>query len=62
MKRPSKIQLSLLLMRLSIFVVMLMWTIDKFINPHHSAKVFEKFYYIPNSHLEQRKTKEALAV
>lgn len=46
MKRPSNLQLSLLLMRLSIFVVMLMWTIDKFINPHHSAKVFEKFYFI----------------
>jgi hypothetical protein len=23
-----------------------MWTIDKFINPGHSAKVFEKFYFI----------------
>ena len=46
MKQPSNLQLSLLLMRLSIFVVMLMWTIDKFINPNHSAKVFDKFYFI----------------
>ena len=46
MNRPSNLQLSLLLMRMSIFVVMLMWTIDKIINPSHSAKVFEKFYFI----------------
>jgi uncharacterized membrane protein YkgB len=25
---------------------MFMWTIDKFINPGHAAKVYEKFYYI----------------
>jgi hypothetical protein len=33
-------------MRIGIFVVMLMWTLDKFINPGHSAKIFEKFYFI----------------
>lgn len=42
----NKLSLSLLLMRLSIFVVMLMWTLDKFINPAHAAKVYEKFYFI----------------
>lgn len=46
MKRQSALPLSLFLMRISIFVVMLMWTLDKFINPGHSAKVFEKFYSI----------------
>lgn len=25
---------------------MFMWTIDKFINPGHASKVYEKFYYI----------------
>ena len=25
---------------------MFMWTIDKFLNPGHAAKVYEKFYYI----------------
>ncbi|MGB5261152.1 MAG: hypothetical protein WBO34_11610 [Gammaproteobacteria bacterium] len=25
---------------------MFVWTIDKFINPGHAAKVYEKFYYI----------------
>jgi uncharacterized membrane protein YkgB len=42
----GKLQLSLLLLRLGVFLVMLMWTIDKFINPGHAAKVYEKFYYI----------------
>ena len=46
MNHPSNLQLSLFFMRISIFVVMLMWTMDKFINPSHSAKVFEKFYFI----------------
>ena len=46
MNRPANLTLSLLLMRLSVFTVMFMWTLDKFINPGHSAKVFEKFYFI----------------
>ena len=43
----KRLQLSLLLLRLSVFLVMFMWTIDKFINPGHAAAVYEKFYYIP---------------
>jgi putative oxidoreductase len=42
----KKLQLSLLFLRLTVFLVMFMWTIDKFINPGHAAKVYEKFYYI----------------
>lgn len=42
----NKLQLSLLLLRLSVFLVMFMWTIDKFINPGHAAKVYESFYNI----------------
>ncbi len=42
----GKLQLSLLLLRLGVFLVMFMWTIDKFINPGHASKVYEKFYYI----------------
>jgi len=41
-----KLQLSLLLLRLTVFLVMFMWTIDKFINPDHAGKVYEKFYRI----------------
>lgn len=37
---------SMLALRLGIFVVMLMWTLDKFVNPAHTAKVFEGFYGI----------------
>lgn len=44
--KPTKHQLSLFLLRISVFVVMLFWTLDKFINPDHSAKVFQHFYFI----------------
>ena len=42
----QRLQFPLLILRLSVFLVMLMWTIDKFVNPGHAAKVYEKFYYI----------------
>jgi putative oxidoreductase len=38
--------LSLLLLRVGVFVVMLMWTLDKFVNPGHSAAILEKFYFL----------------
>jgi hypothetical protein len=37
---------ALLFMRLSIALVLLIWTIDKFINVEHALKVYEKFYFI----------------
>ncbi|MGR9101281.1 MAG: hypothetical protein ACU826_12010 [Gammaproteobacteria bacterium] len=46
MNRPNRLQLSLFFMRVSIFAVMLMWTLDKFFNPAHAANVFEKFYFL----------------
>ena len=45
-EQDDKLQLSLLLLRLAVFLVMFMWTIDKFINPGHAIKVFESFYKI----------------
>ena len=42
----EKLQLSLLLLRISVFLVMFMWTIDKFVNPSHASKIFEGFYQI----------------
>ena len=33
-------------LRISVFLVMFMWTIDKFINPVHAGKIYEKFYFI----------------
>ncbi len=42
----KKLSLSLLSLRLGVFVVMFMWTIDKFINPNHASKVFSYYYKI----------------
>jgi hypothetical protein len=42
----NRIQWSLLALRLGVFIVMFMWTIDKFVNPGHSIKIFEVFYAI----------------
>ena len=39
-----KLQWSLFALRLGVFVVMFVWTLDKFINPAHSAKIFQHFY------------------
>lgn len=35
---------SLLALRLSVFLVMFMWTLDKFVNPAHAIKVYQNFY------------------
>lgn len=44
--RPTtqRLALSLLLLRLGVFIVMLMWTLDKFVNPGHAEAVFANFY------------------
>ena len=42
------LKLSLLLLRLGVFIVFLVWTLDKFFKPEHTAKVFSKFYFIEN--------------
>ena len=44
MTTEKRLSLSLLWLRLSIFLVMLMWTLDKVIRPEHAAAVFAKFY------------------
>ncbi|ADE16006.1 conserved hypothetical protein [Nitrosococcus halophilus Nc 4] len=46
MNEKNRIEWSLFLLRLGVFVVMAMWTIDKIISPDHAAKVFENFYFI----------------
>jgi len=33
-------------LRISVFLVMFMWTIDKFINPAHAGKIYESFYFM----------------
>lgn len=40
------LELSLLLLRIGVFIVMFAWTLDKFIAPEHAARVYESFYLI----------------
>ncbi|HDZ58172.1 MAG TPA: hypothetical protein ENI17_02840 [Pseudomonas xinjiangensis] len=44
---PRHLPLSLLLLRLGIFIVFLVWTLDKLVNPEHSAQVFAGAYRMP---------------
>jgi len=46
MNTNARVQTSLFLLRLGVFIVMLMWTLDKLVNPDHAAAVFERFYFI----------------
>ena len=46
METDQKIKNALFILRLGVFIVMFMWTLDKFINPAHAARVFETFYFI----------------
>ncbi len=41
-----KLEISLLSLRIGVFVVMLMWTLDKFVRVDHAKIVFEKFYLL----------------
>lgn len=38
------LEISLLLLRASVFLVMALWTVDKFVNPDHAAGVYATFY------------------
>ncbi|MGB2742792.1 MAG: hypothetical protein WBC60_19790 [Cognaticolwellia sp.] len=42
----NNLEWSLLFLRVGVFIVMFIWTIDKFVNPGHSIKIFEHFYNI----------------
>jgi putative oxidoreductase len=42
----GRIARALLSLRLSVFLVMLMWALDKLINPEHTAQVFATFYSV----------------
>lgn len=46
MQEETKLPLALLTLRLTVFLVMLVWTLDKFLAPGHAAAVFEKFYFM----------------
>lgn len=40
------LKLSLLLLRIGVFIVMFAWTLDKLIDPAHGVRVYEGFYMI----------------
>lgn len=46
MPKTDRLPLALLLLRLGVFVVMFIWTVDKFVRPEHAAKIFANFYFI----------------
>jgi hypothetical protein len=52
MKEKSKIAWSLFSLRIGIFIVMIVWTLDKFTDPAHASKVFEHFYMMENLSFE----------
>lgn len=42
--QSDRIRLALLTLRVSVFVIMFMWTIDKWVRPARAASIFEHFY------------------
>lgn len=46
MKSADRLPLALAFLRVSVFLLMFMWTIDKFLNPGHAAGVYAKFYFL----------------
>ena len=42
----ARVATALLTLRFTVFLVMLMWTVDKFVNPDHAAGIFTNFYFI----------------
>jgi hypothetical protein len=46
MQNQNKLPIALLALRLSVFLVMLVWTLDKFLAPEHAASVFGRFYFM----------------
>lgn len=44
MSEYNRLTASLLALRLGVFLVMFMWTLDKLVNPAHAGAVFENFY------------------
>ena len=44
----KRLEVSLFFLRLTVFIVMLMWTIDKLLHPEHASSVYERYYGISN--------------
>ncbi len=44
LSNSNRIALALFLLRLGIFIVLAVWTLDKFMRPEHAAAVFNHYY------------------
>jgi putative oxidoreductase len=42
----NRVGVALIVLRVTVFLVMLIWTIDKFVRPDHAASVYEHFYFL----------------
>ena len=42
----NRVGVALLVLRVTVSLVMLIWTIDKFVRPDHAASVYEHFYFL----------------
>jgi len=42
----NRVGVALLVLRVTVFLVMLVWTMDKFVRPEHAASVYEHFYFL----------------
>jgi hypothetical protein len=45
-EKVKGLRVSLLSLRVSAFIVMFVWTIEKFLNPQHSIGIMKRFYMI----------------
>jgi len=42
----NRVGVALLVLRVTVFLVMLIWTTDKFIRPAHAISIYEHFYFL----------------
>ena len=42
----NRVGVALLVLRVTVFLVMIIWTIDKFVEPQHASKIMEHFCFI----------------
>jgi len=43
----NRVGVALLVLRVTVFLVMVIWTIDKFVRPAHAISIYEHFYFLP---------------
>lgn len=46
MQSTQRLSLSLFLLRVGVFIVMAMWTMDKFFNTDHTISVYKRYYFL----------------